>query len=110
MNPPEQTNHIDRIENFEEYKSLTLSGVESFNAADYEGALEKFLSMSTPLAVTGPFDDFQVGIVPGGFVTTLFRWYYGLIYVPWKWITGERFPPDGIATCYNAMGWELPAQ
>jgi len=67
---------------------------------------EKFLSVSTPLAVTGPFDDFQVGIGPGGFVTTVFRWYYGLIYVPWKWITGERFPPDGIATCYKAMGWE----
>ena len=34
---------------------------------------EKFLSMSTPLAVTGPFDDFQVGVAPGGFVTTLIR-------------------------------------
>ena len=75
-----------------------------------QAKMEKFLSMSTPLAVKGPFDDFQVGVVPGGFVTTMFRWYYGLIYVPWKWITGERFPPDGIATCYKAMGWEIPAQ
>jgi hypothetical protein len=38
----------------------------------------------------------------------MFRWYYGLIYVPWKWLTGERFPADGIATCYKAMDWEPP--
>ena len=69
---------------------------------------EKFLSVSTPIAVTGPFSDFSVGVAPGGFLTTMFRWYYGLIYVPWKWLTGERFPPGGIATCYKAMDWELP--
>ena len=69
---------------------------------------EKFLSISSPIAVTGPFSDFSVGVAPGGFLTTMFRWYYGLIYVPWKWLTGERYPPDGIATCYEAMDWELP--
>jgi hypothetical protein len=73
-----------------------------------QAKLEKFLSVSTPIAVTGPFNDYRVGVAPGGFFTTLFRWYYGLIYVPWKRLTGERFPPDGIATCYNAMDWELP--
>ena len=70
---------------------------------------EKFLSISTPIAVTGPFNDYQVGVAPGGFLTTMFRWYYGLIYVPWKWLTGERYPPDGISTCYSAMDWDLPA-
>jgi len=69
---------------------------------------EKFLSISTPVQVTGPFSDFSVAVAPGGFLTTMFRWYYGLVYVPWKWLTGERFPADGIATCYTAMGWELP--
>ena len=69
---------------------------------------EKFLSVSTPIEVKGPFSDFSVGVAPGGFLTTMFRWYYGLVYVPWKWLTGERFPPDGIATCYKAMDWELP--
>jgi len=49
-----------------------------------------------------------VGIARGGFVTTMLRWYYGLIYVPWKWLTGERFPADGMATCFNAMDWDLP--
>jgi hypothetical protein len=71
-----------------------------------QSKLEKFLSVSTPIAVKGPFSDFSVGVAPGGFLTTMFRWYYGLIYVPWKWMTGERFPPDGIATCYKAMDWE----
>jgi hypothetical protein len=69
---------------------------------------EKFLSIQTPIVVSGPFDDPHVGVAPGGFLTTMLRWYYGLIYVPWKWLTGERFPPDGIATCYHAMDWELP--
>ena len=31
----------------------------------------------------------------------------GLIYVPYKWLTGKRFPPDGTATCFDAMDWEL---
>jgi len=69
---------------------------------------EKFLSVSAPIRVKGPFSDFTVAVAPGGFVMSMFRMYYGLIYVPWKWLTGERFPADGIATCYSAMGWELP--
>lgn len=69
---------------------------------------EKFLSISTPIAVSGPLSDFSVGFAPGGFLTTMFRWYYSLVYVPWKWLTGERFPADGIATCHKAMNWELP--
>ena len=69
---------------------------------------EKFLSISTPLAVKGPFEDFHVGVAQGGFLVTMVRWYYGLIYVPWKWLTGERFPANGIATCYNAMDWASP--
>ena len=64
--------------------------------------------MATVDAVTGPFDDFEAGLAPGGFLTTMIRWYYNLIYVPWKWLTGEKFPPDGISTCYNAMDWEQP--
>jgi hypothetical protein len=72
-----------------------------------QAKLEKFLSVSTPIAVTGPFNDFQVGVATGGFVATMLRWYYGLIYVPWKWLTGERFPADGLETCFNAMDWEL---
>jgi len=73
-----------------------------------QSKVERFLSVSTPLRVTGPLDDFHVSVAPAGLLTTLIRWYYGLIYVPWKWLTGERFPADGIATCYGAMGWEIP--
>ncbi len=73
-----------------------------------QAKVEKFLSISTPIAVTGPFDNFSAGVASGGFVMTMMRWYYGLIYVPWKWLTGERYPADGIATCFRAMDWELP--
>ena len=75
-----------------------------------QAKVEKFLSVSTPIAVKGPFSDFTAGVAPGGFLTSMFRLYYGLIYVPWKWLTGERYPADGIATCYKAMDWELPLQ
>lgn len=71
---------------------------------------ERFLSISTPLEVKGSFDDFEVGMVPGGFITTMIRWYYNLIYVPWKWLTGERFPADGLETCYVAMDWPWPPE
>ena len=30
-----------------------------------------------------------------------------LFYVPYKWLTGGRFPADGTATCFNAMGRKL---
>jgi hypothetical protein len=69
---------------------------------------EKFLSMSTPVAITGPWDDFQIGVTRVGIVATLFRWYMGLIYVPYKWLSGERFPADGLTTCFNATDWDLP--
>jgi len=68
---------------------------------------EKFLSMSTPVKITGPWSDFQIGVVPGGLMATAFRWYMNLIYVPFKWLTGERFPADGYQTCFNEMGWNL---
>ncbi len=70
---------------------------------------EKFLSMSTPVAITGPLNDFRVGVTRVGLAATLFRWYMGLIYVPFKWLTGERFPADGLTTCFNATDWELPS-
>lgn len=68
---------------------------------------EKFLSASTPVTVTGTFDDFRIGVEPAGFIGTLIRWYISLIYVPFKWLTGERFPADGTSTCFDAMDWEL---
>jgi len=71
---------------------------------------EKFFSMSTPVAITGSWDDFRVGFAQGGVMATLFRWYMALIYVPYKWLTGERFPADGLTTCFNATDWELPAE
>ena len=50
---------------------------------------ERFFSVSTPVRVTGPWDDFQVGLEPGGVIGTLFKWYMALIYVPFKWLTGD---------------------
>jgi hypothetical protein len=71
---------------------------------------EKFFSMSTPVAITGSWDDFRVGVTRVGAMATLFRWYMALIYVPFKWLTGERFPADGLATCFNATKWNMPTE
>lgn len=71
---------------------------------------ERFFSVSTPVRVTGPWDDYQIGVEPGGFIGTLFRWYMSLVYVPFKWLTGERFPADGLETCFNELGQELPPE
>lgn len=71
---------------------------------------EKFLSVQTPIVVTGPFENPDINSAPGGFIFTMLRWYYNLIYVPFKWLTGERFPTHGVDTCFNAMGWELPGE
>ena len=71
---------------------------------------ERFFSVSTPVRVTGPWDDFQIGVEPGGFIGTMFRWYMALIYVPFKWLTGERFPADGLETCFNELDLEVPPE
>jgi len=71
---------------------------------------ERFFSVSTPVRVTGPWDDFQVGVEPGGFIGTLFRWYMALIYVPFQWLTGERFPADGLETCFNVLELAVPPE
>jgi len=68
---------------------------------------EKFLSMSTPVMVTGPFDDFEIGIKPGGLFGMAMKWWMSLIYVPFKWLTGDPFPADGASTCFKAMDWDL---
>lgn len=75
-----------------------------------QAKLERFLSLSTPMTVTGPWDDYRIDVASGSVIATLFRWTMGLIYVPYKWLTGQRFPEDGIATCYDAMGLEPPQQ
>ena len=68
---------------------------------------EKFFSMSTPILISGPWDDFNIGVAPGGVITTMLRFWYNLIYVPVQWLVGERFPADGIATCANAFDLDL---
>jgi uncharacterized protein involved in outer membrane biogenesis len=68
---------------------------------------ERFLSVSTPVTVTGTFDDFRIGVEPAGILGMAMKWWMSLVYVPFKWLTGERYPADGTATCFKAMDWEL---
>ena len=73
-----------------------------------QAKLEKFLSISAPIHVQGPLTNPKSNVTSGGLLTTGLKWYMSLIYVPFKWLTGERFPADGLATCYQAMDWKMP--
>jgi len=95
---------------------IIVRGMGSINIAENEldllftpqAKLEKFFSVATPITVTGPFTDIHLGVDSGGFLVTMFKWYTGLIYVPYKWLSGERFPADGLVTCYNVLDLEVP--
>ena len=70
---------------------------------------ERFFSVKAPFEVKGPWNDVSVGLAPGSFASVVFRWSLSLFYVPFKWLTGERFPKDGRVTCFNATRWDMPA-
>jgi len=87
--------------------TINLAQEELYLLVGPQAKREKFLSASTPVKVTGSFDDFQIGVEPAGMLGTAMKWWMSLIYVPFKWLTGERFPADGTPTCFDAMDWEL---
>lgn len=88
--------------------SIDLAGRELDLLLIPQAKLEKFLSISAPIQVQGPIAKPKSSITSGGLLTTGLKWYMGLIYVPFKRLTGERFPTNGLSTCYKAMDWAMP--
>ena len=86
--------------------TIDLGALEVDLLAIPQAKRERFFSVASPVEVTGPLGDVQVGIAGGGMLQTLFRWYVAYIYVPWKWLTGERFPEDGTLSCIEALRWD----
>ena len=59
----------------------------------------QFLSLSTPIEVSGGFSNFKVGVRPGDVVETVVRLATSVIWVPIKKLFSEKVPVDGSDVC-----------
>ena len=68
----------------------------------------QFLSLATPLEVSGKFSDFRVGLAPGSLVGTTIRFLTAHIVVPFQWIILNKLPKDGSDVCPDAINKHYP--
>ena len=66
----------------------------------------QFLSLSTPLAVRGTFDNFDIVVSPGDAFETVARLATSIIWVPMQKLAGKKLPADGADVC--AAPWPSP--
>ncbi len=59
----------------------------------------QFLSLATPIRVSGPFKDFKVGVSPGDLIGTMGRLATSILWVPLQKIAGKKLPADGADVC-----------
>jgi hypothetical protein len=59
----------------------------------------QFLSLATPIRVSGTFSKFTVGVAPGGTLETLGRLATSILWVPLQKLGGKRIPADGSDVC-----------
>ena len=59
----------------------------------------QFLSLATPIEVSGSFGKFHVGVRPGDVVETVVRLATSVIWVPIKKLFSEKVPLDGSDVC-----------
>lgn len=63
----------------------------------------QFLSLATPLDVSGRFDDFRVGPNPGDVMQTLLRLATSVLWVPLQRLFSEKVPRDGADVCEKPL-------
>jgi hypothetical protein len=68
----------------------------------------QFLSLATPLEVSGKFSDFSVGLATSGLVGTFIRLLTAHIVVPIQWIILNNLPEDGRDVCSDVTKEKLP--
>lgn len=59
----------------------------------------QFLSLATPIQVSGPFNDFKIGVSPGDILGTIARLATSILWVPLQKLAGKKIPPDGADVC-----------
>ncbi|MEO8166414.1 MAG: hypothetical protein ABI619_13565, partial [Betaproteobacteria bacterium] len=63
----------------------------------------QFLSLATPIRVSGPFSDFKIGVSPGDILGTFARLATSIFWVPLQRLAGKKLPADGADVCYPTL-------
>jgi len=63
----------------------------------------QFLSLATPVQVTGTITDFKIGVSASAVLETTARLFTSIIVVPLQKLAGRGMPADGNDVCGNAM-------
>jgi len=63
----------------------------------------QFLSLATPVQVTGTFRDFKIGVSPGDVIETVGRIATSIIWVPLQKLGGKKIPRDGSDVCRESF-------
>lgn len=59
----------------------------------------QFLSLATPIRVSGTFSNFKVGVSPGDVLETVGRLATSIVWVPLQKLAGRKIPADGADVC-----------
>jgi hypothetical protein len=59
----------------------------------------QFLSLATPIQVSGPFNDFSISVSPGDVFETAARLLTSIVWVPLQKLSGKSLPADGADVC-----------
>ncbi|WP_221076738.1 AsmA family protein [Agarivorans aestuarii] len=68
----------------------------------------QIFGLSTPVQVTGSFEDFKIGIVSGGLIGTTIRFVTSPVVSPLRWIVEAPLDADGSELCRQA--WQQAKQ
>jgi uncharacterized protein involved in outer membrane biogenesis len=63
----------------------------------------QFLSLATPIQVSGTFSDFKIGVSPGDVIETVGRLATSIIWVPLQKLFGKKIPQDGNDVCTEPL-------
>ena len=63
----------------------------------------QFLSLATPIQVSGTFRNFKIGVSPGDIVETVGRLATSIIWVPLQKLFGTKIPQDGSDVCGKSL-------
>lgn len=70
----------------------------------------QFLSLATPIQVSGPFNDFKIGVSAGDIIGTVGRLATSIFWVPLQKLAGRKIPADGRDVCNPVFSDALPSQ
>src|SRR5258708_24065491 len=70
----------------------------------------QFLSLATPIQVSGSFKNFKIGVSPGDIIGTVGRLATSIFWVPLQKIAGKKIPADGRDGAFPVFGDALASQ